>query len=284
MSVKQISFYDIKDLFDDTWDVGFLTKDQLQEVSLMPIKYKIHIEGVDFTNDIHFTGLSNTIVLIKQGHTWDYTHYDEAVDILRNSGLKNWIQVYTNFKEAALRAGLGVRARNSLIYSYKFGFDCHITAFAFGDEIIDIPTDKRFNKKLWNRCTDCYDCVNACPVKAIRAKQEPYWLNSSDCDSFIGISNHHTIPSIKKFWHEHVYPELSKEFVDSLDNFETVKKYYPNGLPWDKNGYSFDGKVVRKNGKAVNVPFCRECTSQPRCSKWNGKYPYEEIYKQTFKE
>ena len=37
---------------------------------------------------------------------------------------------------------------------------------------------------------------------------------------------------------------------------------------------------MRKNGIAVNVPFCRECTSQPRCSKWNGKYPYDDVVKQ----
>ena len=31
---------------------------------------------------------------------------------------------------------------------------------------------------------------------------------------------------------------------------------------------------IEKNGKPVIIPFCRECTSQPRCSKWNGQYPY----------
>lgn len=273
---REISFYDIKDLFDDTWDVGFLTEDQLQEVSLLPIKSKMHVEGADYTNDIFFFGLTNSIVLIKKGHAWDYTHYDEARDILTNGGIKDWFQIYTNFKEAALRAGLGVRARNSLIYSYKFGFDCHIAVFGFKDKIIDIPTDKRFNKKLWNRCTNCYDCVNACPVKAIRAKEQPYWLNSSDCDTFIGLSDHPSIPSIKKFWHKNVYPELSDEYVKKLSDPVFARKEYPNGLPWDKNGYTFDGKIVRKDGKPVSITFCRECTSQPRCSKWNGKFPYNQ--------
>ena len=48
-------------------------------------------------------------------------------------------------------------------------------------------------------------------------------------------------------------------------------------MPWDKNGYSYDGQVVRKNGEPVNIPVCRECISQPRCSKWNGNYPYDDI-------
>lgn len=281
---REISFNDLRDLFDDTWDVGVISSEQLLEVSLHPIKLKSHYQGVDYTNDIHFNGLYNTLILIKHGHTWDYTHYDEANRILSRTDY-NWFQVYTNFKEATLRAGLGVRARNSLIYSYKFGFDCHIAAFSFVDKIIDLPTNKRHNKKLWNRCKNCYDCVNACPVGAIRAKEEPYWLNSMDCDNFIGVSDHANIPSIKKFWHENVHPEYPKEIVDSIKNIFDIKKVFnSNGFPWDKNGYAFDGNIVTKDGVPVNIPFCRECTSQPRCSKWDGKYPYNEVYNQTFTE
>ena len=47
-------------------------------------------------------------------------------------------------------------------------------------------------------------------------------------------------------------------------------------LPFDKNGYTFDGFVIRKDGETQQVPICRECISQPRCSKWEGKFPYNE--------
>jgi ferredoxin len=283
--VETISFNKIKSLFDDTWDVGVISADKLLEVSLMPIKGKFHYKGADFTNDIHFEGLHNTVILVKAGHTWDYTHYDEAINILTSSELTNWFQVYTNFKEATLRAGLGVRARNSLIYSYKFGFDCHIAAFAFTDTIVDLPTNKRHNKKLWNKCRDCDDCITACPVGAINGKEEPYWLNSTACDNFIGSSDHPTIPSIKKFWHKNVYPELPKEIVDNIRNVFDLRKVFgkTGHLPWDRNGYAFDGNIVTKDGEPINIPFCRECTSQPRCSKWNGKYPYDEIFNQQIK-
>ena len=120
--MEKISFNQILELFDSSvWDVGIISADQLLQCGLLPIKRKMHIYGVDFTNDIHYYKLSNTIILIRDGHTWDYTHYDESVEIMKKSRFVNtWCPVYTNFKEAALLAGLGVRAKNSLIYSYKF--------------------------------------------------------------------------------------------------------------------------------------------------------------------
>ncbi len=288
---NQVSFNYIKNLFkEEDWDIGYLSPDNFLRANLHPIKQAIHPFGINYTNDIHFSVMTNVIVLIRNGHTWDYTHYNEAVDILNQSDLKNWVPVYTNFKEAAILSGLGVRAKNSLIYSYKFGFDCHITAIRFTDNIIDVPKNKRINYKLWNKCKGCDDCIKACPVGAIHFDEKNelgHWLNSSACDNFIGLSDHPTIPSIKKFWHEYVHPEYKKEDVDKMvDIFSAREIHFKYGistdqsLPFDANGYYYDGQVVRKNGELVNVPFCRECTSQPRCSKWNGKYPYEEIYDQ----
>lgn len=271
-----ISFNDLKKLFDESWDVGIISADVLKRVSLMPIKDKSHIFGADFTNDIHFTGLTNTLILIKDGHTWDYTHYEEGCRIIKNAGYENWFPIYTNFKEAAIMSGLGVRARNSLIYSYKFGFDCHISAIGFEDEIIDLPTNKRVNNKLWKRCENCDDCIKACPVGAIHGTKEPYWLDSDACDTFIGFGNHPEIPSIKNFWHENIYPELPKDLVDSIQNGKDSQKIFGQFLPLNRNGFHYDGQVTRFNGEPVNVPFCRECTSQPRCSKWNGKFPYQK--------
>jgi hypothetical protein len=207
--------------------------------------------------------------------------------ILRNNNIENCWLAYTNFKEAAILAGLGVRAKNSLIYSYKFGFDCHIAVVRFEDEIVDLPTNKRINYKIWNRCVGCDDCEKSCPVGAIHNEgNDPlaWWLDSTKCDNFIGFGNHSTIPSVKKFWHQYVYPEVNADNVENTTDALQSKLSFENGglnsMLFDKNGYDYDGQVVRKNGNVVNIPFCRECTSQPRCSKWNGKYPYDEIYKQ----
>jgi ferredoxin len=276
-SLPKIPFSYFKNLFDESWDVGVISADNLKKCTNYPIKHKAHKTGDDYTNNIHFNGISNTLILIKTGHTWDYTHYDEAKAIMETTNYVNWFQVYTNFKEAAILSGLGVRARNSLIYSYKFGFDCHICAIGIQNEIIDLPLNKRTNYKLWPRCKNCYDCVDACPAGAIHGKEEPYWLDSAACDNFIGLSDHPTVPSIKKFWRENIHPEISKEETDKLKTWKDVEEKFLGPLPFDANGYTFDGNVTKKNGTPVNVPFCRECTSQPRCSKWNGKYPYDSF-------
>ena len=66
----------------------------------------------------------------------------------------------------------------------------------------------------------------------------------------------------------------------NIKNIFDSKKMFGESLPWNKNGFVFDGQVIRKDGEFVRVPFCKECTVQPRCSKWNGKYPYHEEKKE----
>lgn len=286
---EKISFNYIKSLFDEKhWDVGVLTPELFHRANLHPVKSKLHLLQnpfmEDFSNDLFFRKETNTIILIRDGDTWNYTHYGEARDILDRAGETDNYLIYTNYKEAAILSGLGVRAKNSLIYSYKFGFDHHIAAVRFEKEIVDLPTDKRINYKIWNRCVGCDDCAKACPVGAIHnsGKNEySWWLDSAKCETFIGISDHPTIPSIKKYWHENVYPEIPKEYITGVTDYMLSLRPFEegglNGMPWNKNGYTSDGQSVKKDGKVVDVPMCRECTSQPRCSKWNGKYPYDKV-------
>jgi|TARA_Y100000296_G_scaffold83918_2_gene115979 Pyruvate/2-oxoacid:ferredoxin oxidoreductase delta subunit len=187
--------------------------------------------------------------------------------------------IYTNFKEAAIQAGLGVRAKNSLVYSYRFGFESKICVIGFDETIKDIPTNRRVNKKVWNRCVGCWDCAINCPVKAIHNDGNDLknnWLDSSKCDNFIGYGDLPDIPSIKKFWHKNVYPELPEQEVTKLKTAIQVKEKYGTMLPFDRNGYTFHSSFgPKKDGKPISIPHCRECTSQPRCSKWKGKYPYQ---------
>ena len=276
-----INFSTIKNLFPkDQWDVGYLTATQLLKCANKPIKWKFYNCGADFTNDIHFYGLKNCVVLIKSSEIpGDYRHYEDAISIMDKSSLGKWIMIYTNYKEAALQAGLGVRAKNSLIYTYRFGFDAKICVLGFNREITNTPTNTRVNKKLSNRCIGCWDCAINCPVKAIHNdgdKMEENWIDSGKCDDFLGLSDHPTIPSIKHFWHKHVHPELSKKEVNKLKTWNIAKKKYGEyGLPWDQNGYTFDGSHgLQKDNKTIPLNYCRECTSQPRCSKWKGHYPY----------
>jgi ferredoxin len=286
---QEISFELIKSLFQHTdWDVGYLDSESFKRCALSPIKettYHNNQVVQNYTNNISFRGISNAIVLIRKGHTWDYSLYEEAISILENSGLRHWYIVKLNYKEAAIQSGLGVRARNALIYSYKFGFDCHILVIKFEQKIIDFPTNKRKNYKLWTRCRGCDDCLVACPPKAIHNEGEnplSYWVDSIKCNEFLQYSDHPNIPSIKDFWSKYVHPEIPKSVIDKMtDTISTAEQLsaygYGTDMLYDANGYTYDGQAVKKDGIKVDVPVCRECTSQPRCSKWGGNYPYNKM-------
>ena len=272
---KGIKFSDIKKLFpEDKWDVGFLSEEQLKICAYSPIKGKAQEYGADFTNNVHYFSIVNSIVLVRHSpDSWDYSLYQEADDILRKGALPDWFPIYTNFKVSAIISGLGVRAKNSLIHSYKFGFDMKVCIIGFDDEILDPPLPERVNLQYWERCDGCPDCRLACPAGAIHNEKGPYWLDSSKCDDFMGFGDHLRIPSIKQFWHKNVHPEVPKARVD------TMKSCMEGGeLPFDANGYTLNMQTgVLKEGKPVPVPFCRECQAQPRCSKWDGNYPYESM-------
>jgi ferredoxin len=277
MSIERsIKYLDIQKLFpQDKWSVGFLTEDQLKMCAYSPIKGKAQEYGADYTNNIHFFSIVNSIVLARYSQdSWDYSLYKEADGILKKSNLQNWFPIYTNFKVTAILSGLGVRAKNSLIYGYKFGFDMKICVVGFENKIIDCPAPERINLQYWERCDGCSDCRLACPAGAIHNEKEPFWLDSSKCDDFIGFGDHPRIPSIKKFWHKNVHPEVPQEEVDKMKNHMDLDRE----LLFDADGYTLDMQTgVLKDGKLVPVPFCRECQVQPRCSKWNGDYPYDSV-------
>lgn len=276
----KIDFNDIKNLFDETWDVGYLSAETMLRCALTPIKFKFHNRYLaDFTNDIMFMGINNGIVLIKQSVEWDYRLIYESEKILIDNGFDNIINTYTNFKECAVASGLGVKAKNSLVHSYKFGFDCHICVFIFNDEIVNFPQNIKIDYNIWKMCENCTDCYNACPAKAIHNQEIPYWLESGLCEVFMSFSDHDRVPSMKKFWHKNVHPEMPKYLVDQIVDHYSMKEilYHLNGvMEYDNNGYTNDGFITRKDGIPVFVPICRECTSQKRCSKWNGNYPYKD--------
>lgn len=273
---RTISFSDIKNLFpEDSWDVGILTEDQLKMCAYSPIKGKAQEYGADYTNNIHFLEIVNAVVLVCHSPgSWDYTLYQKADEILKKSGLQDWFPIYTNFKQAAVLSAVGVRAKNSLIHSPKFGFDMKICVIGFKDEIIDRPAPAENNSGYWDMCDGCSDCRDVCPVGAIHNKEEPFWLDSSKCDDFMAFGDHAKVPSIKKFWHKNIHPEVSQQAIDNMKSCMTLERE----LSFDANGYTLDMLVgVMKDGNPVPVPFCRECQVQARCSKWKGDFPYEDM-------
>jgi len=279
MSIERsIKYSAIQTLFpQDKWDFGLLTEDQLKICAYSPIKGKAQEYGADYTNNIHFFSIVNSIVFARHSpDSWDYSLYKEVDDILKKSGLQNWFPIYTNFKMAAILSCLGVRAKNSLIYGNKFGFDMKICVIGFEDKIIDCPPPERINLQYWERCDGCSDCRSACPAGAIHNEKEPYWLDSSKCDDFIGFGNHPVIPSIKQFWHKNVHPEVPQDAVDNMKGCMDLG----GELLFDANGYTLDPQTgVLKEGIPIPVPFCRECQVQPRCSSWGLNRDSDYLFK-----
>jgi hypothetical protein len=277
-----MKFDELKQLFPaDEWDVGYLPIEKLKVCASHPVKGIFHHSAKPcllMTNETEYdySIFVNALVLIRRSEiTLDYSLNEQAENTLETHGFRygsTYMEIYTNFKMAAILAGLGVRGRNTLIYSFKFGFDCKICCYGFAETITDAPVitpDLGFLKA----CENCDDCRKYCPVGAIHNAEEPHWLDSTSCSDFLYLSYHDTIPSIKKYWHKYVHPEMDLETVKSI---KTDK-----GLLWNANGYVISddsanrGRNPYKDGKPIYVPICRECQNQPRCSKWNGNYPYK---------
>ena len=78
-------------------------------------------------------------------------------------------------KLAAVRAGLGWQGKHSLIISKKFG-----TFLALGGIITDADFDLSASEER-NRCRECEQCQQACPVGAL---EKPYVLDMKKCMSY----------------------------------------------------------------------------------------------------
>ena len=269
---NEIKFEKIKGLFDEKkWDIAYLSKDGFERVGNSPIKYNFHHIGYDKANSLHRESYNGIILARHCTKSNDYSLYDESYNILKKEFIpakvnlgkekESFLQTYLNFKEAALLSGLGYRARNSLIYNRKFGFQCRFTSFMFGPQIVDYEILER-KEGLLDLCEGCDDCIKNCPVRAIHED----WVDASKCDNFIGFGNHPTIPSIKWFWYEKIgYKKYSREEVESWTRYEEE-----GPLEWGQGidgFYESSSYGLLKDGVPIDIPHCQECTSQPRCSK-----------------
>jgi len=250
-----IDFNEIRDLFDPMlWDVGYLNDVGFQRASAAPVKTKFHLYGYDTTGNIH-SQVWNGIVLARYTEEGsDYSLYEEAEEILKTKfDHSNFIFTYTNFKESAVLSGIGTRAKNSLIYNRKFGFQSKICSFMFVSKIVNYPKVTP-NKGLLDLCDGCEDCINNCPVNAIHED----WIDAKACDNHIG-------QGIKWFWYDKMQPDIPRKEVETWVSWETMPV-----LKWGQGVdgfYKMDGYQLKKDGKPIPMTHCRECVLQPRCSK-----------------
>lgn len=265
-----IDFLEIQSLFpEDKWDMGILKGISYKKVLNKPVKAACHFKGEMMTNRLQAPYQNAETIVFARSSTVaaDYSLYEEASLYLKkyiDSG--ECVQVYLNFKEAAIFSGIGVRSKNSLIYNRKFGFQCKICAFTFLHGIKNYP-EPVINEGLLDLCDGCNDCIVNCPAKAIYED----FIDGNACDTFIGVGNSDDQMSIKWFWYDLVKPNIPREVVHSWTTLEDF-----NNIVWS-NGYEMTPNGLMKDGKVIEMPLCRLCQQQPKCSKRpiDNEYKYD---------
>lgn len=260
-----ISFNSITSLFDENWDFSYLNYSEMEEVLNFPIKLAPnHLERLvqqeqDIPEDVLF------LIIVKKTQDYDYSlnHIFETTcnKYIPQLKLTNF---WCNYKYAAMKAGLGQLAKNSLFYHHNFQFETHLSVFIVFNHLTNLPIRNNPNYNLLDFCNGCDDCFNACPVGAIHNQGRLPWIDMNKCDNFCFFGNHTRIPSIK--WNMPILQNIQKGKIHSYQDFYNL---FPDG--------KVNSSFIDDNGEIhwYQYPTCRECTSQPKCSKYNGKYPYD---------
>lgn len=266
-----ISFKDIVSLFNsEEWDFSYLDYEEIMEVLNFPLKLGVnHLERLVFQkNDIPIT--AKCIVIVKHTIDYDYSLNTLFQDICINKFPNiNISEFWCNYKYAVVKAGMGQYAKNSLVYHPKFFFDTHFSAFLIFNPLSDLPKRHESDFSLLKQCINCEDCVQACPVQAIHYnnKSNYSWIDMDKCDNFCFFGNHPDIPSIKN--NHKLLQNLLPEEKEQIHSHCDLADLYP-GLILNNYFEDNSGKVY-----SIQYPTCRECTSQKRCSRYGGIYPYE---------
>jgi len=261
--LDSIDFNEIKELFNPTeWDVAYVSADNFKKGGVRPIKHSHHFKGVPWAGiyedgelvyNINDPTPYNGIIVAKYTEEANnYEFYEESNEILDIKYRHNYNMVYVNFKEVALLSGFGHRARNSLIYNRKFGFQCKLCTYMFIPPIVNYESLEP-NTDLLDLCDGCDDCIVNCPAAAIFEDR----IDHIKCDNYIA-------QDIKWFWYEKMRPNISKEEVGLLETTHISNYRWGKGVD---GFYEVDGYKLKKDGRVIEIPHCRECQKQPRCSK-----------------
>lgn len=268
--MRKISFTELTSYFDkNDWDFSYLTYEEFVEVSNFPIKMNEELINNLTLHDFEFPKTGMILVICNKTNDFDYSlerkffkKINQFFPYFKGGSL------WCNYKYAAMRSGLGQYAKNSLIYHPRFQFETHFLVVLVENEIIDLPVRNKANYQLLEQCNNCFDCFNSCPVKAINNIENYYWIDMEKCDNFNMFNNDEKIPSVKENWAKIEACDLTEEELYNITNMrECFEKTQKN---------IHHCSLIKNEIVDIIYPICRECTSQPKCSKYNGKYPYNK--------
>ncbi len=248
--MEKIMFSDLKSLFDESlFDISILTPSETLYIVNNPLKIIFQPVGLLYDEKTDFTWRQLKTILVCVYHTslaFDYSQYERANEVLANAiDPKSYIPVFFDFKLAAIFAGLGVKAKNGLMYSRKFGFDCKICAYGFFNEIVGCQ--KTVDKGYLSSCEGCTDCAEKCPSGAINNREEPFYLDKMLCESIV-------IEQTRKYLIKNSFPPVDPEatFIST---------------DWTKYGFEFQHGMLYQEGKPCPIPICRICQELPKCGR-----------------
>jgi len=240
----------IKELFNEDFDFGVINSESLMRISNRPIKEDgVKEFGIDYNhkNDKLWRSFKCALVGIKyEPVPLIYDIYYLIYSKLQENFKDKFVTISIDYKRAAIEAGLGVRAMNSLVYNEKFCFDFKIAVFGCIEDITGYENKYYpLEDKILDLCNGCTDCRDKCPVKAIHFDENSTpWLDHIACDLHIGSKMrdyymHNAVPTPRPF--------------DPID--------------WNTRGFRNINGVIYKGNEIVKMNICQICQRQPKCFK-----------------
>lgn len=252
----EIEYKDLIAEFDkNLWQFSYLTSEEIQKIMNIPIKFRNEIQMSTYNGNYKQELSAFWLIGIKYGELYDYSCQADMIKVLSRKFPRELFKTYDtiNLKEACIEAGLGQRAKNTLIYNSAFKFNFHIVLVSINNiQVKNLPTRESPNYNILSSCINCNKCLLACPVSAINYDEQRQltWIDLYKCASFCDFGNHPTISSRK--W----------DCLRNKYNFQTI--YSINDINECINTI---GKHINEFDQGGIMQICRECRNQCECGK-----------------
>ena len=202
-----IKFEKIKRLFpEDKYQLGVLSREETCQLGQVKFADAYSVVGaIPLTSETerYWRKIKNSLIILQHSDVaLDYDIKPKTQQILVLHFEKDIFLITIDLKAAVIKAGLGCRGYNNLVWNPKFGFDCKIVAWAFCEEIRGYK--KPYLSEYFPTCNvNCLRCHLACPSQAFSGgKAGEFKFDMRKCVHIIGSEiiqfkkKNHLMPSV----------------------------------------------------------------------------------------